>query len=343
LLLTIHHLVVDAISWGILLPSLVTAYNQIIRGDQVSLPAATTSYLQWAKAQMRWAKSEKMQREVHYWRETGLRATVLPQDGTGSGSNTEGKAKLVTVTLDSAHTEKLLREAHLAYHTRIDDLLLAALLKAFTDWTDQQSLLLTLERHGREDFDPGLNLSQTVGWFTSLLPLNLLLPDEGDAGARIRAVKEQLRAVPNNGVGYGMLRYLGDGEIRQMLAEQPQPEVLFNYLGVRRAAKNDTEPIRPLIADTGQLYGPENKRAHLIDVNARVEKGLLAARWQYAPDYFQQSTIEKVAKAFIQELGRLIDHCLAVEQARHTPSDFPLANLQQDDLDSLSDLLSELE
>ncbi len=343
LLLTIHHLVVDAVSWGILVPDLLAAYTQIAAGKPAVLPPASTSYAQWAETQARLARSEAMQREAAYWREIDQQAIPLPRDGLGHDYNTEGKADLVEVSLDSARTEQLLREVHGAYHTRIDDLLLAALMRAAGVWRGKRTLLLTVERHGREEIDPRLDISRTVGWFTSLFPLTLTLPDEGDEGATIRAVKEQLRAIPQNGVGYGMLRYLGDDEIRQQLAAQPQPEILFNYLGVARHDERESVPIQPIAANIGQLYGPQNERVHLIDVNARVTAGRLTARWQFAPAYFQKSTIETVAGTFTEELAKIIDHCMEIEQGQHTPSDFPLANLQQDDLDSLSDLLADLE
>lgn len=342
LFLTIHHLVVDAVSWSILTADLIAAYKQISLGAALSLPAVTTDYARWSATQARLAQSEALQREAAYWCEVSRDAAPLPRDGAG-GSNREGEADLITVTLDREHTGPLLRDVHETYRTRMDDILLAALARAVCGWSGTCHLLLTMERHGREDIDPQLDLSRTAGWFTSLSPLMLVLPEEGDEGPAIRAVKEQLRAVPQNGIGYGMLRFLADEDTRRKLAAQPQPEILFNYLGIARQSEHESDPLRPLTADTGQAYGPRNSRAHLIDVNVQMIDGRLVARWQYAPAYFLKATIERVARTFIAELTQLIDHCLSAERGQHTPSDFPLADLQQDDLDALSDLLSGVE
>ena len=343
LLLTIHHLIVDAISWGILMPDLVAAYSQLSAGKPLSLPAPTTNYSQWAEVLLQMARGAKLQQEKTFWLGAVQPTGLLPKDNASGNGNTEGDSDLVAMTLDEMRTGQLLREVHRAYNTRIDDVLLTALTRAVGEWSDNRSLLLTVERHGREDIDAQVDLSRTVGWFTCLFPLTLSLTENDDEGSALRSVKEQLRAVPQNGIGYGLLRYLGDEDTRRQLEALPQPEILFNYLGVAQSSEDDTNPVRFIAANTGQLYGPQNSRAHVIDVNARVENGRLTARWQYAPALFHKETITNVAEAFFNELARLIDHCLEVDQGQHTPSDFPLANLAQDDLDSLSDLLAELD
>ncbi len=342
LLLTIHHLVIDAISWGILAADLVTAYTQSVAGQPLSLPPTPTGYGAWAETLSR-LTPDVARREASYWLAAASQASPLPTDGPGSDGNTVGSSGLITVSLDSERTAHLLRDVHHAYHTRIDDILLAALAQTMAEWTGQPTTLISEERHGREDIDPQVDVSRTVGWFTTLFPLALTVPAGADPGPAIRAVKEQVRAVPQNGIGYGMLRYLGDPELQRALAERPQPPILFNYLGVAQQANKTAAPLWRHYEGMGQLYGPENERAHLIDINAQVRDGRLVARWQYGPGQFQEATITAVAEAYITTLARLIDHCLATEQDQHTPSDFPLANLQQDDLDGLSDLLADLE
>ena len=341
LLLTIHHLVVDAVSWGIIEADLAAAYRQINAGQAVALPAPTTSYAQWSRTLEKLARGDALRQEAGFWRQSISQQPLLPKDSTGSG-NMEGEAGLVMVTLDEKRTAHLLRDAHQAYHTRIDDLLLTALARAVAGWSGGSSLLLTLERHGREALDPRLDLTQVVGWFTALVPVLLTLDLQDGVGRHVRAVKEQLRRIPQNGIGYSILRYLGDADTRQRLAALPQPEILFNYLG--QIAKQGRDALLwPLTTDPGQVYGPQNARVHLIDVNAWVEKGCLTVKWQYAPAYFQATTITSVAENYITELTQVIEHCMDVDQSRHTPSDFPLTNLQQDDLDSLSGLLAQLD
>jgi amino acid adenylation domain-containing protein/non-ribosomal peptide synthase protein (TIGR01720 family) len=342
-LLIIHHLVVDAVSWGTITSDLAVAYRQISRGETVSLPATTTSFAQWSQTLATLAGSDDLQKETRYWLEPVSAPPNLPRTAAAVGGNTEGESKLITTVLDAQHTGSLLREVHAAYHTRMEDLLLAALARAIGRWTGGRSTLLTLEHHGREDVDSHVDVSRTVGWFTTLFPICLALADPSDAGADLRAVKEQLRRVPRNGIGYGILRYLGDQTDRQRLSDRPQPEILFNYLGQAGLSAGEDDLLRPLEADTGQAYGPQNKRAHLIDINAQVIDGRLTVNWQYAPAYFLASTIQKVADSYLIELVQLINHCLEVDLSRYTPSDFPLAGLQQDDLNTLSDLLSGLD
>lgn len=343
LLVVIHHLVVDAVSWPIITADLLTAYQQIMDGEAVSLPAIPAAYAQWANMLLRLARTDEMRLESSYWRQQIVAAAPLPRDLAGGRRNTEGRSPLLSVSLPAGQTERLLRDAHHAYHTRIEDLLLTALARALAHWLGDRSVLLTLERHGREEFDPRIDTSRTVGWFTSLFPISLIVDNLDDIGANIRAVKEQLRRIPRNGIGFGVLRYLGDDLLRQQLADLPQPEILFNYLGQNRQQAAAAAPLRPLSSDTGQTYAPQNERAHLLDINARVTGGLLLVNWQYAAAYFKASTIKELAEAYITELNQLIDHCLQVEISHYTPSDFPLAGLAQNDLDSLTDLLGGLD
>ena len=343
LLVIIHHLVVDMVSWGILLSDLSAAFGQIFRGEAVNLPASRTSYGQWAKTLARIAGEDAMREEATYWLETLQGRETLLFDGESGRGNTEGEAGLVTRILDQEKTTLLLRDVHKAYHTRIDDLLLAALARTMTNWTQNPSLLVTLERHGREQVAPQIDVSQTVGWFTCLFPL-LLTPGElTDVGGNIRAVKEQLREVPQNGIGFGILRYLAPPEQRRLFAALPEPQILFNYLGQQASPAESATPLRPITAGIGQAYGPQNARYHLLDINARVEDGRLVVRWQYAGRQFQEAEIEALAGTYIAELEALIDHCMQVEEARYTPSDFPLAEIDQEDLDSLADLLEGLD
>ncbi|MEM7113999.1 MAG: amino acid adenylation domain-containing protein [Chloroflexota bacterium] len=343
LFVVLHHLVIDAVSWSMLTTDLQTAYQQLAAGEPVSLPVPQTSYATWARALVKQAKSERQKEELGYWQRMLEHAAALPTDFAGASENREGQAKEITAVLETNHTTALLRNVHQAYYTHIDDLLLTALVQTMTQWSQHPSLLLTWERYGREEINPRLDVSQTVGWFTSLTPLMLKLANSQDIGANLRAVKEQLRAVPQHGLGFGLLRYLGDDRDRSQMAQLPKPQILFNYLGQSLDVRQADSLLQPLDANIGQFYGAANERAHLIDVNAEVINGRLRVNWQYASDYYQTETIQTLATAYISELVKLIDHCLEVERSRHTPSDFPLAKLQQEELDSLSDLLAGLE
>ena len=211
LLLLIHHLAVDGVSWRILVEDLATACEQLARGEAVSLPPKTTPFQEWAERLVARARSGEQDADADadaaFWqRMGGPRVPPLPFDGRGD--DTIGSAKTVEVALDARETQALLQEVPQAYRTQIEDLLLTALAQALAGWTGDRLLRVDLEAHGREELFPGVDLTRTVGWFTALFPVLLDLRGAEEPGAALKAVKEQLRAIPNRGVGYGLLRYL---------------------------------------------------------------------------------------------------------------------------------------
>ena len=232
LLVVIHHLAVDGVSWRILLEDLETAYTQLSRGEAVRLPAKTTSWKAWAERLAQHARSETLAQEAAYWVEqTQKEAAALPVDDPAA-ENTESGSQTVTVRLSEDETEALLREVPAAYRTQIDEVLLTALAGALARWTGQRRVRIDLEGHGREEETVGgADLSRTVGWFTTVYPVVLELPETDEAGAALKAVKEQLRAVPHRGIGYGLLRYLGEGEAATQLGRAADPEIAFNDPG----------------------------------------------------------------------------------------------------------------
>jgi NRPS condensation-like uncharacterized protein len=173
LLMVIHHLAVDGVSWRILLEDLQTIYQQLSRKEAIKLPPKTTSFKQWAKRLMEYAHSGALQQELGYWLAASrTRAYRLPVDYP-EGTNTEASARTVSVSLTAEETKALLQEVPKAYRTQINDVLLTALVQAFSRWTGAQSLLLDLEGHGREEIFEDVDLSRTVGWFTTIFPVLL--------------------------------------------------------------------------------------------------------------------------------------------------------------------------
>ncbi|MCP4656105.1 MAG: hypothetical protein GY856_11885 [bacterium] len=231
LLWVIHHLAVDGVSWRILLEDLESVYRQLERGEPISLPPRTTSFRSWAVALTERAGSPELTEELEFWRRQAEQdASDLGVDHPG-GSNTLASARTVSVRLPAEETRALLDDVHRAYRTRINDLLLAALAQAVGRFRGTGTLLLDLEGHGREPLAEAVDLSRTVGWFTTLYPVLLECLD--DAGEQIKTVKERLRAVPAGGIGYGLLRYLNP-ETAERLREQPAASLVFNYLGAGR-------------------------------------------------------------------------------------------------------------
>ena len=240
------------------------------------------------------------------------------------------------VTLNEDLTQALLQEVNRAYRTEINDLLLAALALALNQWQGKKDLSLTLEGHGREPLFPELDLSRTVGWFTSTFPVHLSLPAKtNDLGAVIKSIKEQLHAIPDKGLSFGLLRYFHqDKDLQQQLSQQDHLPIVFNYLGQFDASLKSTwftlakEP-------HGEEVSPENTDQSLLTMNGSIEGGQLHFDLNYLKSAFHSGSIKKFANAFKQNLETLIQHCRAQTESHATPSDFPLANLTQEELDAL--------
>jgi hypothetical protein len=193
-----------------LIEDLQSIYRQLCSGEAVALPAKTTSYLQWAQHLVEYSKSPDVLRQADYWLAgAGEDVEALPVDYSG-GINSEGSTRVVSVSLDEEETESVLREIPEAYRTQIDDVLLAALALAFARHGGSRKLRLDVESHGRQELFPGVDLSRTVGWFTAIFPLLLDVGDWAEPMQALKSVKEQLRMVPQRGIGYGLLRYSCD-------------------------------------------------------------------------------------------------------------------------------------
>ncbi|MCP4659008.1 MAG: hypothetical protein GY856_26655 [bacterium] len=205
-------------------------------------------------------------------------------------------------------TRTLLKEVHKAYRTRINDVLLAALVQAVGEWTGKPTLLVEMEGHGREEFDEELDLSRTVGWFTSIFPV--LLEGIDDPGGLLKGVKERLRSIPGGGVGYGLLRYLNE-ETAKRLRDLPPAAVVFNYLGQLDAALPPSFALRPAVESAGSAIGTEGQRRYLLEINGGVADGCLRLTWTYSENLHRRATIEALAAGFLEALRGLIRHCLS--------------------------------
>ncbi|MNW26219.1 Linear gramicidin synthase subunit D [compost metagenome] len=345
LLLVIHHLGVDGVSWRILIEDLHAAAGQLLEGKAVQLPEKTTAFRDWAGKLSEYAASDVLRNEADYWlAQAGKRTGQLPSDFR-QGPNTIESSRDHVTFLTPTETRVLLQDVPLAYRTQINDVLLTALLRAMTRWTGQQRLLLHLEGHGREDMFEEVDLSRTVGWFTSMFPVVLELPEKEDAGSALKSVKEQLRRLPNRGIGYGLLRYLASPETAQELERigaaivgTNEPQISFNYLGQfdqSLGGGGEDDLFRPAGESTGPEQDPRELRAHDLDVTGLVAGGVLRLTWTYSEHLHRQETVEQVSELFLEELRALIEHCSRPETRGVTPSDYPLAQLRQDQLDAL--------
>ncbi|MEH2030403.1 MAG: amino acid adenylation domain-containing protein [Nostoc sp.] len=334
LLIVIHHLAVDGVSWRILLEDLETVYQQLSQGKKAQLPAKTTSFKYWSQCLQEYAQSAILQQEWDYWLSPSWQEIVpLPVDFS-DGNNTVEQVQNISIFLTVEQTQVLLKEVPKAYNTQINDILLTALVQAFSQWTGNNSLLLALEGHGREEIFDDVDFSRTLGWLTSIFPVLLDLGKTSDPVEALKVVKEQLRGIPNKGMGYGVLRYLSHDTTRvESLRSLPQAEVVFNYLGQFDQTFSDSSIFKISHNSQGQTRSSGNCEAYMLNIDALVIDNQLRVNWAYSEKIHRQSTIKRLAQEFLEALQVLVTHCQSPEDRGYTPSDFPEADLIQQDLD----------
>jgi non-ribosomal peptide synthase protein (TIGR01720 family) len=340
--MVIHHLVVDTVSWQILLEDLRMAYQQLSSRRVIQLPPKTTSFKYWAEQLTDYAQSVGLRQELTYWlAEPRTRVKPLPVDYL-AGNNTVASACTVSVTLSNEATQALLQEVPRAYQTRINDLLLTALTQALVHWTGVSTVLVDLEGHGREEIVEGVDLSRTVGWFTTIFPVPLQLEPAATPAEALKSVKEQLRRIPQQGIGYGVLRDLSyDKEISEKLRALPQAEMCFNYLGQADQESAGSMLFGRTQEASGLHRSPQGRRRYLLEINGRLASGQLQFDWTYSECRHRRDTIEGLAQGFIEALRTLIVHCQSPEAGGYMPSDFPQMQLSQQELDALLAALDE--
>ncbi|MCU0532504.1 MAG: amino acid adenylation domain-containing protein [Hydrococcus sp. Prado102] len=342
LLLAIHHLAIDGVSWRILIEDLVKAYQQISNDEVIQLNAKTTSFKDWANRLNEYGRSPIPANELDFWlAQSPSHIAPIPVDYPNKQqANTVASSSVVSVSLSDRLTRALLQEVPAAYNTQINDVLLSALLQCFAKWTKAPYLHVELEGHGREELFENVDLSRTVGWFTTVFPVLLKLEDDRPEET-LKSVKEQLRRIPNRGIGYGVLRYLaGDEATRLQLQTLPTAQVSFNYLGQFDRVLSESPGWQLAKESTGLVRSPLGNRKHLLEVNGLVESGKLQVNWTYSENVHQRSTIERLARDFIEALEVLIDRCLSPEAGGYTPSDFPDVEL---DREALNQVLAEID
>ncbi|MFF0524657.1 non-ribosomal peptide synthase/polyketide synthase [Actinomadura nitritigenes] len=335
LLVVAHHLVIDAVSWPIVLADLSAAYEQAERGEPVRLPAKTTSFPAWSRRLAELAASAEVAAEAEHWTAVAGAARPLPRDH--DGANTVGSAGQIRVALDPDRTARLLHRVPAAYRTQINDVLLTALGIVLNEWTGAPASVVDAEGHGREDVGAGFDVSRTVGWFTSIYPV-ALTGAQGGLGAALCRTKEHLRAVPRHGLGYGLLHHVADA------VPASGAQVSFNYQGQSGSARSGAGlaggRFRPAGGPRGQEQPPRAPRAYLIDITGGITDGVLELVWIYSSRVHRHATVGRLADRYIEVLTELIEHCCAPGAGGWTPSDFPLAGLDSEALERVTAAVS---
>jgi non-ribosomal peptide synthase protein (TIGR01720 family) len=329
LLVIVHHLVVDGVSWRILLEDFEKGYRQAIQGKAILLGSKTASYKHWAEQLHGLASDESLAREINYWQEVErARADHLPIDGNRA-ENLEKWAETVIVRLSDEQTYSLLHEVPAAYQTQINEILLAAFLRGMAEATGMTGVLLDMEGHGREDLGNGIDVGRTIGWFTSLYPVWLdWFPGER-WGETLTRVKEQLRGIPRRGIGYGLLKYAVEEE--RCLGNGVNAEIIFNYLGQMDQVFAGSEL---LLGAAPEAYASsrsgQGRRSHLLQVDGGVLEGRFFLAWRYGSRVHSRQRVETWAQAVQAGLCSLIEYC-CVNAPEHTLADFTEVNLDEEE------------
>jgi non-ribosomal peptide synthase protein (TIGR01720 family) len=354
LLVAVHHLSFDGVSLRTLLDDLAHAVSNLRDGRDPDdgAPHVGASWSEWARRLGRAIESGEFVPSVEPWASLPREScTVIPVDISLGDPPRERSTRRFRTVLESESTAALVGPANRAFGTRPDDLIRAALLRVLTRRSRAPSLWLDIESHGREDLFAELDVSRTIGWFSSYAPVSIPKCPTGDVAADVIAAKEAVRALPRGGLDYLVLRQLSSGKPDESSLESihrvrslPPPNVLLNYLGrIDRPEDSLVSRAGPEI-ECGDRH-PDSVRTHSLEINAWIESTALAGHdqlvvtWGYSDEERRRESVEALASEFLDELGVVLARCLSGEIGGYTASDFPDSGLSQAELDDLLNTL----
>lgn len=317
LLIVVHHLVMDMVSWRILLEDITSGYEQAVNGQAVTFPPKTASFQNWAEALHAYAYQPQLQHERAYWQEvTSQGSQPIPKDYTEKDSLVKDTVT-ITIEWSNEETRQLLTQVHQAYDTDIQDLLLAAWSQALYQWKNLYQTIIHLEGHGREAIIPGIDITRTVGWFTTQYPVRLVADANDDISQHILKTKDNLRQIPNKGIGFGILRYISDWA--QEFKNAIQPEVSFNYLGqFDQELQNSAIDISPY--SKGNDVSEMQQRRYVLDIVGSITSGKLTLAISYSTKQFQNVSIQRLGDLMKDNLRTIIKHCVRQGENLRIPS-----------------------
>ncbi|MCX8130378.1 MAG: amino acid adenylation domain-containing protein [Clostridia bacterium] len=326
LLLTAHHIVTDGVSWRIMLED----FDRLLRCGNASntelLPAKTCSMKVWAE-QLGQYSLKSVLKEREYWDSVIKDVFAFPID-FNTGDDSLEYCDIVTGSLCEKETEALLKNANNAYGTKPDELLVAALAHTVESLTGMKDIVIELEGHGREDIFEDIDVSRTVGWFTSIYPVRLRM-NETDMDLQIKSLKEQIRGIPNKGIGFGILKYLNG-----ILRYDGQKHIRFNYLGdFKNISSSSVFEVSNGI--TGSDCCKSNHMTCRLDINAMVFEDKLEISITYSKNKYTGETVQKFIDTFIERIREIISYCCSKDQVEFTPSDFDTIEISQNELDNM--------
>jgi len=339
LLFSAHILVVDGTSMGILVEDFQTLYQQLSAGSEPKLPAKTTSYKQWAERLPGFAASSEVLAQARYWTSACYAVPPLSADLAG-GENSVASVQTTTARLSVDETSHLLQDVTRAYRTQLNETLLFALSRTLAENAGTNSILVDVEGTGRDEVFADSSLTRTVGSFTSVTPALLEMPHQTSLAEAIKAVKEQVRGIPNPAISYGLLRYLAeDPMIASAIRAIPQASVRFNHLGQLELPVRRQAAFWPLHDVVAYSTSPRAHRQYWFEVTTSVFQGELHVAWTFSSALHRPDTVARLLEGFMNTLRSLIANAETVDASAMSPSDFPLAQLDEQNLEKLKHTL----
>ncbi|UCH95077.1 MAG: amino acid adenylation domain-containing protein, partial [Candidatus Aminicenantes bacterium] len=350
LLVVIHHLVVDGVSWRILLEDFNTGYNQAMQGKDICFPGKTDSFQYWSRRLNQYALGntgtggKTVLKDLDYWSKIALEEIEpLPVDREvpASGLNCKNNG-IIRVTLDNQETQRLLKEVNWAYNTEIDDVLLTALGLALKDWRGVEKFSVNMEGHGREPVIHEVDISRTVGWFTAIFPVIVDMRRWQDVSYALKWVKETRRRIPDKGFGYGVLKYITPGNLKGGVLFELEPGITFNYMGQFQQAdrassveKNDGRSFGRSWVSTGSGVGPGFETTSNIEINGIMVDDRLQFSFDFNSHRYRSESIQSLADCYKERLLTLIRHCVSRQNRELTPSDLGYNKINLEDFSTI--------
>jgi amino acid adenylation domain-containing protein/non-ribosomal peptide synthase protein (TIGR01720 family) len=289
-----HFMLADIGSWHIIIDDFETCYRQYSRNEPLQLPEKGTSFKQWVEKLSAWGYSDEMKNQRPYWLLPERKYAAELSKDFPAGENLMSSSQSVYVQLDQQQTTILLDEVPKITGAKIDAILLTSIVYAFKQSCRSNSLMIDLLGHGKEALFDDVDLSRTVGWFNTIYPAFLDYGNNSNPVAAIKAINEQLRAIPNGGIGYGVLRYLNqDQELIEHFNQTPEPQVFFNYFGHDNQA--DLRVLRKVDGFGGYGLDHQTKRLRPLAVGVYIKEGVMAIRWEFSNTIYRVERIEQLA------------------------------------------------
>ncbi|WP_299079938.1 condensation domain-containing protein [uncultured Paraglaciecola sp.] len=341
LALIAHHLIIDNESWRVVLEDLQHCWLNFANNQPIDLPEKTSSFKLWSEKLQQYASSNPLLAEQNYWQmQDANQSAKIPRDIVNdSQTNTAKTTQIFNQSFDLQTSNALLKDLPKTHKIEVRDSLICALICALNEWAESQSIVIDMEGHGREQLFEDVDISRTVGWFTSVFPVLFELVPSANIAEQLANIQQTIKDIPNKGIGHGIIKeYIADPKIKQ----QPHAEICFNYLGQTNDVLGGEKTLQIMQQNIGQPRSPNGLRAYLIEVNARIENEILIIDWFYSDNIHLQSSIQRLAQIFDNFLRDIIKapHTQPTNVENDLQNSF---GLDESELSSISDLLSQLE